>query len=47
MAFDFPIMPRIFYSLRSQTADELKRIMSETFEIPDAAAWGVFLRNHD
>ncbi|WP_228504131.1 maltose alpha-D-glucosyltransferase [Clavibacter phaseoli] len=47
MAFDFPIMPRIFYSLRSQTADELKRIMGETFEIPEAAAWGVFLRNHD
>ena len=47
MAFDFPVMPRIFYSLRSQTATELVRILSETTDIPGAAAWGVFLRNHD
>jgi len=47
MAFDFPVMPRIFYSLRSQNAGELKRILSETTDIPDGAGWGVFLRNHD
>ncbi len=47
MAFDFPIMPRIFYSLRSQRADELVRILSETTDIPEGAGWGVFLRNHD
>jgi maltose alpha-D-glucosyltransferase/alpha-amylase len=47
MAFDFPVMPRIFYSLRSQRADELVRILSETTDVPDGAAWGVFLRNHD
>ncbi len=47
MAFDFPVMPRIFYSLRSQSAQELKRVLSETQEVPDGAAWGVFLRNHD
>ena len=47
MAFDFPVMPRIFYSLRSQNADELKRILSETTDVPPGAAWGVFLRNHD
>ncbi|HEY0373610.1 MAG TPA: maltose alpha-D-glucosyltransferase [Amnibacterium sp.] len=47
MAFDFPVMPRIFYSLRSQTATELVRILSETTDIPGSAAWGVFLRNHD
>ena len=47
MAFDFPVMPRIFYSLRAQSADELKRILSETTEVPPGAAWAVFLRNHD
>ncbi len=47
MAFDFPVMPRIFYSLRSQSAAELQRVLSETQEVPEGAAWGVFLRNHD
>ena len=47
MAFDFPVMPRIFYSLRSQQADELVRVLSETTYIPPGAGWGVFLRNHD
>jgi maltose alpha-D-glucosyltransferase/alpha-amylase len=40
-------MPRIFYSLRSQTSTELVRILSETTDIPSSAGWGVFLRNHD
>jgi maltose alpha-D-glucosyltransferase / alpha-amylase len=47
MAFDFPVMPRIYYSLRAQHAKELERILSETTEVPSSAAWGVFLRNHD
>jgi maltose alpha-D-glucosyltransferase/alpha-amylase len=40
-------MPRIFYSLRSQHAGELVRVLSETTDIPRDAGWGVFLRNHD
>lgn len=47
MAFDFPVMPRIFYSLRSQSATELRRVLSEQTDIPRHAGWGVFLRNHD
>ncbi|WP_213814784.1 maltose alpha-D-glucosyltransferase [Glaciihabitans sp. dw_435] len=47
MAFDFPVMPRIFYSLRSQQAGELIRILSEATDVPSGAGWGVFLRNHD
>jgi maltose alpha-D-glucosyltransferase/alpha-amylase len=47
MAFDFPVMPRIFYSLRSQQASELVEMLSETTEVPENAGWGVFLRNHD
>lgn len=47
MAFDFPVMPRIFYSLRSQQAEELVRVLSETTDAPEWAGWAVFLRNHD
>ena len=47
MAFDFPVMPRIFYALRSQQASELIRVLSETTDVPEGSAWGVFLRNHD
>ena len=47
MAFDFPVMPRIFYALRSQQTASLNEVLSETTEVPDGAAWGVFLRNHD
>ena len=47
MAFDFPVMPRIFYSLRAQSAAELNRVLAETTDTPDGAGWGVFLRNHD
>jgi len=47
MAFDFPVMPRIFYALRSQQAASLEEVLSETTEVPQGAAWGVFLRNHD
>jgi maltose alpha-D-glucosyltransferase/alpha-amylase len=47
MAFDFPVMPRIFYSLRSQQAEELVRVLGETTDVPSWAGWGVFLRNHD
>lgn len=47
MAFDFPVMPRIFYALRSQLASGLIEVLSETTEIPEGASWAVFLRNHD
>jgi maltose alpha-D-glucosyltransferase/alpha-amylase len=47
MAYDFPVMPRIFYSLRSQSAQELQRVLAETTDTPTGAGWGVFLRNHD
>jgi maltose alpha-D-glucosyltransferase / alpha-amylase len=47
MAFDFPAMPRIFYSLRSQQVGELVRVLSDHTHLPEGAGWGVFLRNHD
>lgn len=47
MAFDFPVMPRIFYALRSQQTASLNEVLSQTTEVPPGAGWGVFLRNHD
>ena len=47
MAFDFPVMPRIFHALRSQEADELADALSHGTQLPQGAGWGVFLRNHD
>jgi len=47
MAFDFPVMPRIFYALRSQDASELAAVLAQHTQVPSWAAWGVFLRNHD
>lgn len=47
MAFDFPVMPRVFYALRSQHVASLVDVLSETTEIPHGATWAVFLRNHD
>ena len=47
MAFDFPVMPRLFYALRSQEVSSLVEVLSETTEVPSGASWGVFLRNHD
>lgn len=47
MAFNFPVMPHIFYSLRSESADGLVNTLESLPEVPTGAAWGVFLRNHD
>ncbi len=47
MAFDFPVMPRIFYALRSQTVGNLAEVLQETADVPAQGAWGLFLRNHD
>ncbi len=47
MAFHFPVMPRIFMSLRQEDAEPLIDIMRRTPPIPDGCQWGLFLRNHD
>ena len=47
MAFDFPVMPRIFHALRSEETGELASILSHDTKLPHGAGWGVFLRNHD
>lgn len=47
MGFHFPIMPRIYMSLRKQDRESLVWIMQQTPEIPDNCQWCTFLRNHD
>ncbi|MCW5983050.1 MAG: maltose alpha-D-glucosyltransferase [Bryobacteraceae bacterium] len=47
MAFHFPLMPRLFMSLRLEDRHPITEIMSQTPEIPSGCQWGLFLRNHD
>jgi maltose alpha-D-glucosyltransferase/alpha-amylase len=47
MAFHFPVMPRIFMSLRLADAEPIVDIMRRTPPIPETCQWGLFLRNHD
>jgi len=47
MAFHFPVMPRMFMSLRREEATPLLEILEHTPGIPDNCQWGLFLRNHD
>jgi maltose alpha-D-glucosyltransferase / alpha-amylase len=47
MAFHFPVMPRMFMSLRREDAAPMLDILAQTPAIPDNCQWGLFLRNHD
>lgn len=47
MNFHFPLMPRLFMSLRMEDNFPIIDILQQTPEIPDNCQWGLFLRNHD
>jgi maltose alpha-D-glucosyltransferase / alpha-amylase len=47
MAFNFPLMPRIFMALRKESGEPIENIMRQMPAIPEACQWGLFLRNHD
>jgi len=47
MAFNFPIMPRMYMALRRENRRPLVEMMELTEDIPDDAQWAIFLRNHD
>ncbi|HKY15092.1 MAG TPA: maltose alpha-D-glucosyltransferase [Microthrixaceae bacterium] len=47
MVFHFPLMPRMFKSLRDHRADTIEAALADTPPVPDGCQWGVFLRNHD
>jgi maltose alpha-D-glucosyltransferase/alpha-amylase len=47
MAFNFPIMPRMFMALRRENRRPLVEMLDLTSGIPADAQWALFLRNHD
>jgi maltose alpha-D-glucosyltransferase/alpha-amylase len=47
MCFHFPVMPRMFMSVRREEAKPMYEILAQTPAIPDNCQWGLFLRNHD
>jgi maltose alpha-D-glucosyltransferase/alpha-amylase len=47
MAFHFPVMPRIFYAMREESARPIVDILADTPPLPKHGQWGTFLRNHD
>ena len=47
MCFHFPLMPRMFMSLRREESTPVAEILARMPHIPDGCQWAIFLRNHD
>ncbi len=47
MAFHFPLMPRLYMSVRMEDRHPVIDILSQTPTIPEGSQWALFLRNHD
>jgi maltose alpha-D-glucosyltransferase/alpha-amylase len=47
MCFHFPVMPRIYYAMRDESARPIVDILADTPDLPPHGQWGTFLRNHD
>jgi maltose alpha-D-glucosyltransferase/alpha-amylase len=47
MAFNFPLMPRMFMAIRREDRMPIVDIMAQMPEIPEGCQWALFLRNHD
>jgi maltose alpha-D-glucosyltransferase/alpha-amylase len=47
MAFNFPVMPRMFMAIRREQSWPIIEIMDQMPAIPSACQWALFLRNHD
>lgn len=47
MAFNFPLMPRMFSALRREESRPIIEIFENLPRIPAACQWALFLRNHD
>jgi maltose alpha-D-glucosyltransferase/alpha-amylase len=47
MAFNFPVMPRMYMALAQEDRFPIVDIMAQTPSIPENCQWAVFLRNHD
>ena len=47
MAFNFPVMPRMFMAIRMEDRLPIVDIVEQTPAIPGNSQWALFLRNHD
>jgi maltose alpha-D-glucosyltransferase / alpha-amylase len=47
MAYHFPLMPRLFMSVRMEDRQPIVDILEQTPPIPETSQWALFLRNHD
>jgi len=47
MNYHFPIMPRMYMSVKMEDRHPITDIFDQTPEIPDNCQWAMFLRNHD
>ncbi len=47
MAFNFPLMPRLYMGLRLEDRTPIVNILSQLPAIPENCQWCTFLRNHD
>lgn len=47
MSFHFPLMPRLYMSLKMEDRFPIIDILEQTPEIPENCQWAIFLRNHD
>jgi maltose alpha-D-glucosyltransferase / alpha-amylase len=47
MAYNFPLMPRIFMSVALEDRYPIAEIIRQTPDIPENCQWAIFLRNHD
>ncbi|ADI14542.1 maltose alpha-D-glucosyltransferase [Truepera radiovictrix] len=47
MAFNFPLMPRMYLALRRESRQPIVEMLRLTDGIPESAQWALFLRNHD
>lgn len=47
MAYNFPLMPRIYIAIKRETRKPIIEIMENLPPIPEVCQWALFLRNHD
>ncbi|AZI43967.1 maltose alpha-D-glucosyltransferase [Deinococcus psychrotolerans] len=47
MCFNFPVMPRLYMSLKREDTSSIREIMDRLPAIPAFGQWATFLRNHD
>jgi maltose alpha-D-glucosyltransferase/alpha-amylase len=47
VAFNFPVMPRLFMGIHMENSFPIMEILQRTPQIPETCQWALFLRNHD